>query len=831
MAAKTKVARLESELERARGEANWSKAFELATQLSNRSPGFETLTKFLMGEKQLEEYSAVSKTDDQSIAKAKEDLSEVENHLKEAIKGFHLRPELKKEAQLLLAKAYFVMAEYKKTLDCLGDLGLDTLSVQNVSTRMLKIIAEAFAIKGMCLEKLPPPTATTPLKQQEHNERIVGYYEKAGDLAIVHLQEMDKGLTQAVPSSSGSYSGSWSSTSQNGIGTILETALQKSPILYISQGKLNRGIGAFRELLTAVESRSTQSMRMTLARQLAEVLLRGVCDKTYMPPENVTGRKKLGENTLEPRRYVGSSRFRPQQRDEECLLLLIIAESLASKAAVLERSPEVQETKEHSFHNACAVYDLLTIVLVKKMQYLQLSQSLERALKFSFDEFHVWYQFALSLICAEKYPRALLVLEECAKIDPKNPLVPLMSARLCLDYMHTVDEGIEHAKQAANMGVQSYAARGHVALGIGYALKGNEVKLQTTRQELQRKALAAFNKAHLIDKNDHLALFHMALQEAILRQIPEALKHVQQALQLQTDHLHSLHLLALLLSAQKRDEEALDMINAALQEYPEDFSLLFTKSKLEEVCGSVEKALSTCKRLMLLWRDMFESTTESEQRGTGLLDRLTTDRRSLAQIQLSELSDRDSGSVHESMAASRVEQALSEVASSMNSSLMPKIGLHQSWTLQAQIWVHLGELYLGMDRVAEANACVTEAASILPMSHQVAYMKGKVYVHKKQYKEAKMCFESAISISPTHIKSLIGLGKLLAGQRHYTMAEKMLKDAVSIDPTSHQAWQELGKVLEAVGQFETASECLMTAVNLESASPVVPFSVIPRTFH
>ena len=30
------------------------------------------------------------------------------------------------------------------------------------------------------------------------------------------------------------------------------------------------------------------------------------------------------------------------------------------------------------------------------------------------------YQFGLSLICAGKYPRALLVLDECAKMQPKN---------------------------------------------------------------------------------------------------------------------------------------------------------------------------------------------------------------------------------------------------------------------------------------------------------------------------------------------------------------------------------------------------------------------------
>lgn len=39
-----------------------------------------------------------------------------------------------------------------------------------------------------------------------------------------------------------------------------------------------------------------------------------------------------------------------------------------------------------------------------------LLQTFERAMKFSFDEFHVWYQFALSLICAEKVRHAGMAL-------------------------------------------------------------------------------------------------------------------------------------------------------------------------------------------------------------------------------------------------------------------------------------------------------------------------------------------------------------------------------------------------------------------------------------
>lgn len=49
------------------------------------------------------------------------------------------------------------------------------------------------------------------------------------------------------------------------------------------------------------------------------------------------------------------------------------------------------------------------------------------------------------------------------------------------------------------------------------------------------------------------------------------------------------------------------------------------------------------------------------------------------------------GSMHESVAASRVEKALSEVASSYQSSLWIRHGPQHSWGVQSQIWLHLGK--------------------------------------------------------------------------------------------------------------------------------------------
>lgn len=73
-----------------------------------------------------------------------------------------------------------------------------------------------------------------------------------------------------------------------------------------------------------------------------------------------------------------------------------------------------------------------------------------------------------------------------------------------------------------------------------------------------------------------------------------------------------------------------------------------------------------------------------------------------------------------SLAASRVEQALSEVASSI-SSLAPRPGPQRAWLLQLQVWLLIAEIYLVLDQVSAAAASIAEATSIFPLSHHIMY--------------------------------------------------------------------------------------------------------------
>ena len=131
------------------------------------------------------------------------------------------------------------------------------------------------------------------------------------------------------------------------------------------------------------------------------------------------------------------------------------------------------------------------------------------------------------------------------------------------------------------------------------------------------------------DFNDHMVHFYLALTYSFCRQVPKALEEVRTSLRLRGEHLPSLLLLSLLMSTsaaspsagtplsvnESRDEEesdvhqcqeALSLLDATLEEYPENFDLLYVKTLLEERCYGGEVALVSAKQMLALWKLLYD---------------------------------------------------------------------------------------------------------------------------------------------------------------------------------------------------------------------------------
>jgi hypothetical protein len=142
--------------------------------------------------------------------------------------------------------------------------------------------------------------------------------------------------------------------------------------------------------------------------------------------------------------------FVPNMYFEEVILTLSIAEAMAVREAVLSQSPDHTEARQAAFKAACSIYDLLILVLSRWREFGVLSESLERALKFSFDEPYPWWQFALCLVNVggNKSLRAIRAMEEICRLQPTRPLPCLLAARVCLEQLGLWKDGLEWADKA-----------------------------------------------------------------------------------------------------------------------------------------------------------------------------------------------------------------------------------------------------------------------------------------------------------------------------------------------------------------------------------------------
>lgn len=184
--------------------------------------------------------------------------------------------------------------------------------------------------------------------------------------------------------------------------------------------------------------------------------------------------------------------FIPKNEFEETILVLLVAESMAVRNAVLSQSPEFKEVRLNAYQDAVAVYDLLTIATVRWGQISLLEESLERAMKFSFEEPHLWKQYALSLLSNGKYKHSLAVLKEVIRLDYNNSSNYLLAAKICYEHLNLPVDGTNFSIDAKRCDEGALLGRCHMFIGIGYHLQAEMCQLKKDKDEFRELALENF---------------------------------------------------------------------------------------------------------------------------------------------------------------------------------------------------------------------------------------------------------------------------------------------------------------------------------------------------
>ncbi|XP_045684830.1 tetratricopeptide repeat protein 7A [Phyllostomus hastatus] len=845
--------KIESELERCRAEGHWYRMPELVRQMQaivvpsggghrRAIPGtlFTSLDtddfgKLLLAEALLEQYlkenNAKIKDSIPLLEKNEPKMNEARNYLSGVLNRGRLSPRYLCEAMLILGKLHYVEGSYREAISMYARAGIDDMSVDTKPLYQMRLLAEAFVVKGLSLERLPSSIASRP-RLTEREEEVITCFERASWIAQVFLQDLEK-----VTNNSTSRHLKGSHPVDYELTYFLEAALQSAYVTNLKKGNIVKGMRELREILRTVETKATQNFKVMAAKHLAGVLLHSLSEDCYWSPLSHPLPEFMSkeENSFimqalrKPHLYEGDNLYCPKDNIEEALLLLLISESMATRDVVLSRAPEQEQDRAVSLQNAATIYDLLSITLGRRGQYVMLSECLERAMKFACGEFHLWYQVALSMVACGKWAYAVSLLRECVKLRPSDPTVPLMAAKVCIGSLHWLEEAERFATMVIDLGEDAgeFLSKGYLALGLTYSLQATDATLKSKQDELHRKALQTLERAQQLAPGDPQIILYVSLQLALVRQISSAMEQLQEALKLCRDDANSLHLLALLFSAQKHYQYALDVINMAISEHPENFNLLFTKVKLEQVLKGPEEALVTCRQMLRLWQTLYNfSQLGGVEKDGSVGEGLTLKKQSGMHLTLPDAHDADSGSRRaSSIAASRLEEAMSELT--MPSSVL-KQGPMQLWTTLEQIWLQAAELFMEQQHLKEAGFCIQEAASLFPTSHSVLYMRGRLAEMKGSLEEAKQLYKEALTVNPDGVRIMHSLGMMLSRLDHKCLAQKVLRDAVERQSTCHEAWQGLGEVLQAQGQSEAAVECFLTALELEASSPVLPFSIIPR---
>lgn len=63
--------------------------------------------------------------------------------------------------------------------------------------RSLRIVAESYAIKGLCLQK--EGMASSKFKKAEREEELIKCFDLASDLSLLYMQKLEKELSSNTP--------------------------------------------------------------------------------------------------------------------------------------------------------------------------------------------------------------------------------------------------------------------------------------------------------------------------------------------------------------------------------------------------------------------------------------------------------------------------------------------------------------------------------------------------------------------------------------------------------------------------------------------------------
>ncbi|KAF8780537.1 hypothetical protein HU200_001670 [Digitaria exilis] len=456
--------------------------------------------------------------------------------------------------------------------------------------------------------------------------------------------------------------------------------------------------------------------------------------------------------------------FVPQNNLEEAILLLLIL-LMKFNLRRIERDPTVM-------HH-------LTFALSVSGQLKPLARQFEALLPGVLDNREWLYSVALCYLAADDDLTALNLLRRVLKSGEDSNCLKelLLASKICGESGAHVGEGVLYARRAlANQhgGCDQMEAVAGILLGISLSNQARYATTDIERASQQHEALEVLgNAGKKMHSRDFGTIYRLSLENAVQRKLDTAARYAKKLLKLEAgSELKTWLLIARILSAQKRFEDAECIVNAALDQAGKwsQGDLLQTKAKIQIAQGQFRKAIETYTQVLAL----IQLRMKSFGAGISVLQGTKTDK-----------------------------------------------------SLEMKTWYDLALLYLRMSQWKDAELCISKIKVISPCSPLASHATGKLFEAKGFAKEALRAYSTALDLEPKHVPSLISSATVLRQlcQKPLPAVRCFLTDALHVDRTNHVAWFNLGLLYEDEGDSAAteAAECFKAAAVLEETAPAESF--------
>ncbi|KAL6659985.1 hypothetical protein ACP70R_002107 [Stipagrostis hirtigluma subsp. patula] len=353
----------------------------------------------------------------------------------------------------------------------------------------------------------------------------------------------------------------------------------------------------------------------------------------------------------------------------------------------------------------------------------------------------------------------------------------LLASKICCENGAHTEEGALYARRAlANVrgGCNQMEAVANLLLGISLSNQARCATTDTERASKQHEALEMLGKARKKTcGRDFRITYNLSLEYAEQRKLDTAALYAKKLLKLEAgSELKTWILVARIISAQKRFDDAECIVNAALDQVGKwcQGDLLQTKAKIQVAKRQYKKAVETYTQLLAV----IQLRMKSFSAGISVLQGTKTDR-----------------------------------------------------SLEVKTWYHLALLYLRISQWKDAELCISKMTAISPYSPLVFHATGKLHEVKGFLREALRAYSKALDVEPKHVPSLISTATVLRElcEKPLPAVRCFLTDVLRLDRTNHDAWFNLGLLYKDEGSSSAleAAECFQAAALLEETAPAEPF--------